>query len=127
MSEPGHNLPPPERRSALDWPSETGSNAALLDELRRRSRQRRRRHATVGAVAATMLCLVSISLFRRDGPFTFTLPFTPTMAGRAAVTVPQRQALPDGSRAELREGAEIRVDFGQTERAVQLVRGEAHF
>ena len=43
------------------------------------------------------------------------------------VSAPSRQTLPDGSVVELRDGADISVDFSGPLRRVTLVRGEAHF
>jgi transmembrane sensor len=56
---------------------------------------------------------------------------TPTVdASKAIATVvirPDRQSLPDGSAVELNAGAEIAVSYTETQRRVQLVKGEALF
>lgn len=43
------------------------------------------------------------------------------------VRVNERQALPDGSIVELKDGSHIAVEFSLTERRVRLTGGEAHF
>lgn len=43
------------------------------------------------------------------------------------VRVNERQALPDGSIVELKDGSHIAIEFSETERRVRLTGGEAHF
>lgn len=52
---------------------------------------------------------------------------TPAIANSATLVQPAGQTLADGSTAELKADAEIRVEYGQEYRRVTLVRGEAHF
>lgn len=115
------NKPPatPSRRSALDWPAETGSGEALLLELERRARRRRRR-AVAGA--GSLLAVIVVGLFFWRADFS-----APAPAGPAVVLRPEQQRLPDGSTAELRDGARIRIAFSDRERRIELLAGEVHF
>ncbi len=47
--------------------------------------------------------------------------------GTSFVRVNERQALPDGSIVELKDGSQIAIEFSPTERRVRLTGGEAHF
>ncbi len=112
---------PAGRRSALDWVAETVGNDALLDELRRRAQRRSRRRAILGgAVAALLLGFVAL---RQPPPNLVEL----ASSNHLQVTLPQQQVLPDGSLAELRDGARIEIDFSGAERRVTLLQGEVHF
>jgi transmembrane sensor len=110
------------QRSALDWVAENVGNDALLHELRTRARRRWRRRAIVsgGAVAALVMCFFTVRYLPRG-----TAQSAP--ANHPHVSLPQRQILPDGSLAELRDGARIEVDFSGPERRITLAHGEAHF
>lgn len=108
-------------RSALDWVARTVGNDALLRELEARARRRRRRRAIVGgAVAAVVLGFVSLRQLpqRRDAI---------AAAEPVQITTPQQMILPDGSLAELRDGARLAVDFSGPLRRVTLLAGQAHF
>lgn len=109
----------PSPRSALDWTAETGSGAALLQELERRARRRRRR-ALAGAGGLVAALVVGLLFWRTD--FAAEPP-----AGPAVVLRPEQQRLPDGSTADLRDGARIRVAFTDRERRIELLAGEVHF
>jgi transmembrane sensor len=58
-------------------------------------------------------------------------PQSPASAARtqptATVILPERRTLEDGSRVELRAGAQIRAECTPAERRVALLEGEAHF
>ena len=115
------NKPPatPSPRSALDWPAETGLGDALLQELERRARRRRRR-ALTGAAGLLAVFVVGLFVWRTD--------FSPSPpAGPAVVLRPEQQSLPDGSIAELRDGARMRIAFSDRERRIELLAGEVHF
>ena len=49
------------------------------------------------------------------------------VARTSYVRVNERQALPDGSIVELKDGSQIAIEFSPTERRVRLTGGEAHF
>lgn len=106
-------------RSTLDWAVEAGLSGEVLRELA--ARRRRRRGKTVGALAAMLVAAAVV----------WQMPFAARVQGPGAPTVvviqPQRQELPDGSVAELKAGAMIRVEFSEAVRRVVLERGEAHF
>jgi len=110
----------PQPPSALDWPAKHGLAAALLDELRVRARRRRSLRFASAAVALAIL-----------GALTWQSPAISSWRkpdrGRIVVSAPTRQTLPDGSVVELRDGADISVDFSGPLRRVTLARGEAHF
>lgn len=103
--------------NALANPPAPGGRAALRRELEIVQRQRRRRTLRA-ATAAILLCLVGAWAIR-----SFRLPADST----ATVWTPERRGLPDGSIAELSQGAEIALEFSTQERRVLLKRGEAHF
>jgi transmembrane sensor len=111
-------------RSEFDWPSHAGATAEILSGLERRSRRRRsRRLATAGALAAA----VAIGWFA----FFPAAPVAPEASAVAAAPVvvlhPARQVLGDGTIIDLRDGAEIAVEFTAQYRRVTLLHGEAHF
>ena len=110
----------PQPPSALDWPTKHGLADALLDELRARARRRSRvRFATVSIVVAIFGALA----WQSPAISSWRIPDR----GRTIVSEPSRQTLPDGSVVELRDGADISVDFSGPLRRVTLARGEAHF
>jgi len=106
-------------RSALDWTAATGTGGALMQELERRARRRRRGFvATSGLVAACMLGVAAWSA--RVTP-------EPTATTAAVVLRPMLRSLPDGSTAEMREHARISVHYSDRVRRVYLLEGEVHF
>lgn len=108
----------------LDRPLSTGVADTVLGELARRAQKRRqRRNLMLGA--ASMVLLVAAGLGWQavlPAPDSRT-----TAAASAAVMMPSLQSLPDGSVAELRDGAAIAVEFTDAQRRVVLLRGEAFF
>ncbi|MDP3069767.1 MAG: FecR domain-containing protein [Opitutaceae bacterium] len=104
---------------ALRWMRGAQAEAALVAEVGRAVRVRRRRLTRLaGAIAVAMGLGLFVGLNRDPGA-----PGAPT----AIVTEPRRQILPDGSVVVLRDGAEIAADFSPLARRVALRRGEAHF
>lgn len=113
---------PASRRSALDWVAETVGNEALLRELHVRARRRRRQRviALGGAAVALAVCFLALRPLPRP-------PADVASSNRLHLSIPRQQVLPDGSVAELRDGAEIAVEFSGAHRRITLVRGDAHF
>ena len=107
--------------SALDWPARSGHSDLLLAELagRARARRRRRRQAAIAAASLVVAAL---------GAAGFLQPWKSGATRRAvAATEPVTQTLPDGSRVELKDGAQFTTDFSGPFRRVELTRGTAHF
>lgn len=109
--------------AALDRPRQAGEACFMRREYQARKARRRRR--CLGGVAAMLGALAFMAFGRRDRPqpAPAALPAITT----ATVIVPERQALADGSRVNLRSGAEIVVAFDAQARRVSLRKGEAHF
>lgn len=99
----------------------TGDVLAHLNLLTRR--RQRRRMLGLSFAFATALIAVVVVLQHRPAALQATQP----KVGEVAVLPPRQQTLPDGSRVELREGAEVAVDYSATVRRVELRRGAAHF
>lgn len=111
-------------RSAFDWPSHAGVTDEILSGLERRSRRRRRhRLAAAGALAA----VATIGWFSWGPRMPERPEAPPIVAAPVHVLQPARQVLVDGSVIDLRDGAEIAVEFTPQYRRVTLVHGEAHF
>lgn len=111
--------PTPRRRTALDWPVENDAAPALLLLLQKRRRRRRHRALVAGSSLAVILMMGFLGLHRKGED--------PAPNATARVSLPETRTLPDGSIAELRDGAEIELAFSATERRIELRRGEAHF
>jgi transmembrane sensor len=108
----------------LDRPLATGSADAVLSEIAQRARQRRQRRTSVFKVASLALLLgAGFGWQALRPPSDLTSP----AVASAVVLLPSIQSLPDGSLAELRDGAEIAVEFTETQRRVFLRRGEVYF
>ncbi len=106
---------------ALRWMRGANAESALLGEVTRTVRARRRRRtAVLAGLGALALGLSLFSVTRREAP-----PAHATTT--AVVTAPRRETLADGSVVVLREGAEIATDFSAGIRRVTLRHGEAHF
>jgi len=111
-------------RSEFDWPSQAGVTEEVLSGLEQRARRRRhRRLATAGALAAAVVigwfALVPSAPQPADVPEIAAAP--------VVVLQPARQVLGDGTIIDLRDGAEIAVEFTAQYRRVTLLHGEAHF
>jgi len=109
----------------FDRPFHAGATDELLKELDVRARRRRRRRA-ISAVAGLMVLLAVGSVWHFAGQ-PEVVATKPALATNAVLFLPERRTLPDGSVAELRNGAEIAVDFSPAFRRVALKRGEVHF
>ena len=109
---------------ALDRPLITGTVDAVLGELAARARERRRRRNVACGVASLGLLFGAGLVWQALRPASeLSSPATAS----AAVLLPSIQSLPDGSVTELRDGAEITVEFTDAQRRVVLRRGEAYF
>ncbi|MBI2513967.1 MAG: FecR domain-containing protein [Opitutae bacterium] len=113
-----------EGRTEFDWPRHAGATDEILRGLESRARRRRhRRLAATGALAA-VLALGLLWTQKFTPP---VAPETTLAATDVVVHAPERRTLPDGSVVELRDGAQIEIDFSPEFRRVALLRGEAHF
>ena len=121
-----HRADAPHRE--VDWALHAGAVDEVLAGLEQRAstrRKRRRALATAGFTAAVALLVAGMVWRRADD----NSQLASTAATRASVKIlePRRLALPDGSMAELRDGAEIAFDFSGPLRRVTLRRGAVHF
>lgn len=108
----------------LDGPLSTGTADAVLGELARRARRRRQKRSLAFSAAALAVLLAGGFGWHSMRPANVTR--SPAV-GSAAVLLPVLQSLPDGSVAELRDGAEIAIEFSDRERRIALKGGEAFF
>jgi transmembrane sensor len=111
------------RRSALDWPRESGLGPDLARAIRGEVSRRRRQRFRVATATACAL-LLGVFVAQRSGVFA---PAEPVAIASSRVSAPARRTLPDGSVVELKNGATIEVNFTPALRRVVLTRGEAHF
>lgn len=114
----------------FDRPFHAAAADELLEELNVRARYRRRRLISAVAGLAVIFALASVWRFEvRRNPL--DLDGVEAKTKPTATTVLRLQAqriLPDGSVVELKDGAEIAVDFSDPGlRRVTLRNGEAHF
>lgn len=110
-------------RTELDWPLHAGVTDEVLAGLEQRAGRRRRRRSALGAAAVLLL---AGWLWHEPWPARVQ-PESVTAAAGVVVLQPERRTLADGSVVELRDGAEITLDFNGAYRRVVLVNGEAHF
>ncbi len=123
-ANPGTSLPAPEGEGTLfDWPKNTGRREAVLHAMELSLARRRRRRRQAQSLAALVLVLGVGLLWR--AVFHGHAPVSP--GASPLVSTPVRQTLADGSTAELREGAEISVEYGPDVRLVKILRGEVYF
>lgn len=106
---------------ALDKPRRSGAAEELLGRFEAHTHRRRRRRGRA-ALALLFLAagLVWYSQPFADNPSAISQP-------RVVVIQPEKLTLADGSMVELREDAEIAVEYSETVRRVALRRGAAHF
>ncbi|MBI4625960.1 MAG: FecR domain-containing protein, partial [Verrucomicrobia bacterium] len=110
--------------SFFERPAQIGQGASLVHEVRLRVARRRRRRAGAALAAAAALMVAGFVL---RGPSPATAPLASPVAPTAVVLLPETRILPDGSKAELRPGADLVVEFTRYVRRLSLRKGEAHF
>lgn len=114
-----------EAWAVFDRAQQQGVASAVLDRLEQRTRRRRRRRVQAGVAAGFALCAGLLYFGLRPGePPPAALPEAP---GRLAAHPNPVRKLPDGSIVELKDGAEIAVEYSAGSRRVRMVRGEAFF
>lgn len=97
--------------------------ADVLAHLRTLTRRRQRRRLVGLSFAFATAAVAFVLLVQRPAG---VQPAGPQI-GKVAVLPPRQQVLPDGSRVELNDGAEIKVNYTEALRGVELVSGAAHF
>lgn len=113
-----------EAWSVFDRVQERGVASTILDQLTARARRRRTRRVQAG-VAAGLALVAGLAYFQWRTPAPGVVVPSAVIA-RSPMPDPIRR-LPDGSIVELNAGAEIAVQYSDTERRVKLVKGEAFF
>jgi transmembrane sensor len=109
---------------ALGWLHRARAEDELLSEVARRVRVRRaRRVGLIGGVAAVT---IGVGVWWTSVSPRSVETIQPIAFG-AKVAMPERRILPDGSAVELKEGAQIEVNYSGAFRRVVLRKGEAHF
>jgi len=98
-----------------------GAATSIITELDARARRRRKRRRAVAAGGVAVMVLASIFYLR---PMFGRLA---AVSGNPSAQFEPIRRLPDGSIVELKDGAEITVQFDSAFRRVALVRGEALF
>lgn len=112
---------------ALAWMRHAGTEADVLHEIARRVRRQRSRRLALGGALAAAVVLAAV-VFLPSPPSARPSSAAATLANQTTNLVrPALQTLADGSIVELKDDAQIRVDFDTEFRRVTLVRGEAHF
>lgn len=114
--------------AALAWMRRARAQDELVREVRTKVKRRRGRRLAAagicaGAIFATMIALRS-NWTAREAP---RIPAVLAVNATATVLQPSLQVLADGSTVELKDGAQIEVDFSGAFRRVRLTKGEAHF
>ena len=110
-------------RTEFDWPLHSGTIDDVLTGLETRARKRHRRRGIAAATLGFVLLIGVTWRWQRTFPTAAESP----PPSRIMVVQPERQTLPDGSIVEIRDGAEIAVDYSSQIRLVALMRGTAHF
>ena len=117
------------RLHPMDWAIE----AKAVDEIWRetqlkvRRRQRRRLRIATGSLVAAMVVVGLWWNGALAGRNTNGAAGGSIAAAGSTVLVPEQRVLPDGSKVDLKPGAEVRIVYSDTAREVALLRGEAHF
>lgn len=105
----------------FERPRAAGQAKQVIEQLETRGRRRRRRKLAAGVAALSLVFAVVVA-------WQFGTSQPRDVAGiHSAVILPETRILPDGSRVELKSGAEIAVDYAGQFRRVTLLRGEGHF
>jgi len=121
-SDPSGPPGSPNRVAPLDWAR--AADAADMVEREMNACLRRRRVRRLSLAGTSFLAIMVTAFFWQRPVIESVIPLE---TGRAIVTSPERQILPDGSIVELKEGARVTVAYAATLRRVVLDRGEAHF
>lgn len=109
-----------------DWTVAAGAVPDVLRDMEDRLRRRRRRRlAAASGIGAAGL--IALALFSWPQPRPEETRVAGDPASSAIVSLPRKEILPDGSTVELRNGAEVAVEYTPTHRRVELRKGEAHF
>lgn len=109
--------------ATLDRPAQAGASEDFLEALN--VLDQRRRHRWIFSIAATAALMMSAIAVWNFSPQRDSDPATAVATAR--LVSPSQQILPDGSVVDLKDGAEIHVNFSPALRQVTLRRGEAHF
>ena len=114
--------------AALNWAVDRGATDRVMHDLAAEVRRVRRRHVRTAAGGLATLIVAGFiwQLAIRPRGDGASLDATQVRSS-AVVSLPAKRILPDGSLVELRDGADIAVNFTDTLRRVTLLRGEAHF
>lgn len=117
----------PRDNPALAWARRTRMADEIFIEVHREVRRRRRRRLGIASAGVVVMTLIAITV-RSPNVASLDAPrVTAAPSGMTVVAVPVQQTLPDGSTVELKDDAEIAVEYSVAARRVVLVRGEAHF
>jgi transmembrane sensor len=111
----------------FDRPFQAGATDELLRELGVRARRRRRRQRAAAASVLVLTLAAAVWGFSGRLGSRATMVAEHVSPTNAVLLLPERRTLPDGSVAELKPGARIRVDFSPEVRRVALLQGEVHF
>lgn len=111
--------------TTLAKPARAGAGERFEQQIEAlaRGRRRRRRNRMLAAMAAAVVMLLGFGAFFRMRPTPVVSPADPL----ARLLTPTRQTLPDGTVVDLKENAQIALDYTPSTRRVTLVSGEAHF
>ncbi len=113
------------RLDDLDWAGHANATDEILAGLEYRAKKRRVRRVVLGgALAAALACGAFWQLRPSSG---MSAEHLAAASNSVTVIQPRSQVLPDGSVVELKDGAEITVNYAEMFRRVTLLRGAAHF
>ncbi len=109
--------------TTLAKPARSGSGERFEKQIQMLARARRRRSRLLSAMTVVVVLLLGFGALYRMAPGPEVRPTDPL----ARLLTPTRQTLPDGTVVELKENAQIALDYTPSTRRVALVSGEAHF
>jgi transmembrane sensor len=110
--------------SFFDRSGPASHGSGLVQQVR--FRVARRRYRKIIATSAGAVVLAVVGVFWRQSLLNFGA-IAGASARTAVVLLPETLTLPDGSKAELKPGADLAVEFTSQIRRVYLRKGEAHF
>jgi transmembrane sensor len=96
-------------------------------QLKVRRRQRQRLQVAAGSLVVALVAAGFLWRGWRNERQPSGAAQETIAATRSAVLMPEQRLLTDGSKVDLKPGAEVRVAYTETARTVALLRGEAHF